>query len=69
VLAPAVVAVAAAQAIEAIKILSGHAESVSPYLTKFDLWTGSLQRMNVAEACADVDCPCCKRREFEFLYP
>jgi len=69
VLAPAVVAVAAAQAMEAIRILAGHAESISPYLTKFDLWTGSLQRMNVAEACADVDCPCCKRREFEFLYP
>ncbi|KKK91177.1 hypothetical protein LCGC14_2715590, partial [marine sediment metagenome] len=26
-------------------------------------------RIDVAEACADVDCPCCKRREFDFLHP
>ena len=69
VLAPAVVAVAALQAMEAIKILAGAVEEISPYLTKFDLWTGQLQRIDLRQACAKTDCPCCKRRDFEFLHP
>ncbi len=69
VLGPAVVSIAAMQAAEAIKILSGRREAVSPYLLKLDVWTNSLRRIRVAEACAEVDCPCCKRRDFEFLYP
>ena len=69
VLAPAVAAVAAIQAMEAIKILTGRLDCVSRHLLKLDLWTGSIQRIDVAGASADVDCPCCKRRRFPFLEP
>jgi adenylyltransferase/sulfurtransferase len=63
-LGPAVAAAASFQAAEAMKILAGRSDSVSPYLTKFDVWTNSLQRLN---ALRREDCPCCRRREFEFL--
>jgi len=69
VLAPAVAAVAAFQAMEAIKLLAGAVEDISPYLTKFDLWTGQIQRIDLSRACAKTDCPCCGRRQFEFLHP
>jgi len=67
VMAPAVAAIASVQAAEAIKILSGRAEDASPYLLKLDLWKNTLQRIDAAAAAADNNCPCCKRRQFEFL--
>ncbi len=69
VIAPAVLAVAAVQAAEAMKILAGHVERASPFLLKFDFWANTVQRIDVAAACGDADCPCCKRRHFEFLCP
>ena len=68
-LGPAVTAVASLQALEAMKLLAGAHDAISPYLTKLDLWTGQLQRIDVVASCADVDCPCCKHRDFEFLHP
>ena len=67
IIGPTVVAVAAMQSAEAMKILSGRAEDASTFLTKFDLWGNTIQRIDIAEACRDVDCPCCKLRDFEFL--
>ena len=67
VIGPAVAAIGALQAAEAIKILSGRPEDCSPYLLKLDLWTNALQRIDVAEACAAVPCRCCKGRQFEYL--
>ena len=67
VLGPAVSAIASIQALEAIKILSGHADQASPYLTKMDLWANTFQRIDARAACAAVDCPCCRRGHFEFL--
>jgi adenylyltransferase/sulfurtransferase len=67
VLGPAVAAIAALQAMEAVKILSGHLDQVSPYLTKFNLWTNEFQRIDATTAAVGVDCPCCKRRQFDFL--
>ena len=69
VIPPAVVAVAAVQAAEGMKILAGQAERASPFLLKFDFWANTVQRIDVAAACGDADCPCCKRRHFEFLCP
>jgi len=69
VLGPAVANVAAIEALEAIKLLAGKAESVSPYLLKMDLWTNQLQRIDVAAAAANLNCPCCKQRHFEYLEP
>lgn len=67
VLGAAVAAIAAIQAMEAIKVLSGRIETISPYLTKLDLWTNTIQRIDVSVAAANVACPCCKGRRFEFL--
>lgn len=69
VLGPIVAAVASFQAAEAIKILTGQLDAISPYLTKFDLWTNAMSRIDVATAAADTPCPCCKEGEFEFLEP
>jgi len=67
VLGPAVAAVAAIEAAEVLKILAGRLDAVSPFLLKLDLWTNAVQRIETAPACAAVDCPCCKRKDFEFL--
>ncbi len=67
VLGPAVAAISAFQAAEAIKILSGHSRDASPYLTKLDLWTNSLQRIDAAAAAGNVDCPCCKQGRYDYL--
>lgn len=69
VIGPAVAAVAAMQATEAIKILAGHADKVSRYLTKMDLWENTFQRIDATAAAKKIDCPCCKQRIFEYLEP
>jgi molybdopterin/thiamine biosynthesis adenylyltransferase len=67
VLGPAVAMIASIQAMEAIKILSGNSLACSPYLLKIDLWKNEIQRLDVGQSCADYDCPCCKRRQFDYL--
>lgn len=69
VMGPAVAAIASMQTLEALKILCGRVEQISPYLTKFDLWQNTLQRIDVAKAAVDVDCPCCKQGHYEYLEP
>jgi adenylyltransferase/sulfurtransferase len=64
VLGPAVAAIASIEALEAMKILAGRAGDVSPYLLKMDLWRNTLQRI---DAAANSNCPCCKKRQFDFL--
>ncbi len=68
VIGPAVAAVAALQAAEAIKLLAGRADLASPYLLKADLWAGTFQRLAWAEF-RNPDCPCCARGEMEYLEP
>jgi len=67
VLGPAVAAVSAIQAAEAIKILAGRLDDVSPYLLKIDLWKNDLQRIDAARAAKNADCPCCKGAVFDYL--
>ena len=67
VLGPAVAAIAAVQAGEAVKILAGRTEKASPYLLKMNLWENTIQRIDAVQACARTPCPCCKERHFEFL--
>ncbi len=69
VLGPAVAAVASYQASEVMKILTGRLDEISPYLLKFDVWTNTLQRIDITNAPEAEDCPCCKGNEFEFLEP
>ena len=64
VLGPAVAAVAALLAGEALKILAGQLDRINPYLTRLDLWNNTVQRI---DARPRDDCPCCRKLEFEFL--
>lgn len=64
----AVAAVASFQAMETVKILTGHLEAVSPYLLKFDLWTNEFQRLRLTDQ-RNPACPCCGQGIWEYLEP
>jgi adenylyltransferase/sulfurtransferase len=67
ILGPIVGAIAAIEAAEAIKILSGRREAVSRHLTVIDLWENQLRRIDVGRLREQVDCPACRRGEFSWL--
>ena len=67
VLGPAVAIVANFEAAEALKILTGHFDRVTPTMLSFDLWDGSMMQLKVARAYEAGACPCCKQRRFEYL--
>ncbi len=67
VLGPIVNIVASLQATEAIKILTGHFDAVNRELTYLDIWDNVHRRIKVAPLLGKVDCPCCQRRNFEWL--
>jgi len=69
VLGPAVAAVAAVQACEAMKILAGKADRISRHLVKFDLWANTIQKIDLTNAGPLADCICCGQRIFEYLQP
>lgn len=66
ILAPVSVIVAAAQVVDAMKILVGKPERLSYTLLSFDPWNNHRQRLDVAHG-RQPDCPCCGLRRFEFL--
>lgn len=66
VLGPAVSLVAAFQAIEALKLLMGRAAELTRRLLSIDAWTGRLTQLDVGKSKSDA-CPCCGRRDFEYL--
>ena len=66
VLAPIVSVVAAYQALEALKMLSGNAAAVNPQLTVFDLWNNQVRSINM-RASRRGDCPTCGERQFPWL--
>jgi adenylyltransferase/sulfurtransferase len=67
VLAPIVNIVASFQAAEAFKILAGRREQINRDLIYVDVWENTLRRIKVAPLLGKVDCPCCRRRRFEWL--
>ncbi len=67
VLAPTVNLIAALQAIEAIKLLTGQVDQINRHLVHADLWTGRFVNMKVQSTYDKGDCPCCKRRQFPYL--
>jgi molybdopterin-synthase adenylyltransferase len=67
VLGPAVAVIASFEAVEAIKILSGALGALNRELIMVDVWDWSFRRLKVAGLLGKVDCPCCQRREFEWL--
>ncbi len=67
VLGPAVAAVAAFEASEALKILSGNIDRANPNLVVFDFWSNIIEQVNVSKL--RTDCTCCVQKNFEFLEP
>ena len=66
VLGAAVQIVAALQAADAIKILLGRGDLLSPSLASIDAWSGRLSRIDISSS-RNADCPCCSRRLTPFL--
>ncbi|MCL2329935.1 MAG: ThiF family adenylyltransferase [Phycisphaerae bacterium] len=58
--------VAAHQAIEAIKILTGHREALERRLLQFDAWNNRMVHIDVSST-KSTDCPCCGQKRFDFL--
>jgi len=67
VLGPIVNVIAAIEACEAIKILSGNRPAVSRQLTVVELWDNRIRQIDVGSLRDQVDCPACKGGEFLFL--
>ena len=67
VLGSAVAIVANHQVAEALKILTGAYDRLNRRLLSFDLWANDWQWLDVDAARSRGDCPCCKRRRFDYL--
>lgn len=67
VLSPVVNIVASYQVAEAFKILTGHIEQINRDLIYVDVWENVQKKIKIAKLKDAVDCPCCKRRRFEWL--
>jgi len=67
VLSPVVNIIASYQVTEGLKILTGHREQVNRELIFIDVWENVYRRIKIAPLLGKVDCPCCRRRRFEWL--
>src|SRR5947199_3568777 len=67
VLGPIVNIIPSLQATEALKILTGRLDRVNRDLLYFDVWDNVQKRIRIAPLLGKVDCPCCRRRRFEWL--
>ncbi|MDC0935247.1 ThiF family adenylyltransferase [Pirellulales bacterium] len=67
VLGPAVTVIAAIQAVEAIKILSGNLAAVSRRMAVINLWDGSLRTMGLSKRGQSDACRACQQHDFPWL--
>jgi len=67
VLGPVVSVIANFQVAEALKILTGNLEQLSPALLNIDLWTNTVSQLNVSSARDNIECKCCRQHDFEHL--
>jgi molybdopterin-synthase adenylyltransferase len=67
VLGPAVAVIASFEAIEAIKLLAGKYDALNTHLIMVDVWDWTFRQLKVAGLVGKVDCPCCVRKNFEWL--
>jgi len=67
VLAMTVNLVAALQAVEAIKLLTGQRDQINRKLMNINAWTPRIIGLDVQAASDDNPCPCCKERVFPYL--
>jgi len=67
VLGPTVNIVASYQATEAIKILTGHVESINRDLIYLDVWENVFKKFSISKLREKSNCVCCAQRKFEWL--
>jgi molybdopterin/thiamine biosynthesis adenylyltransferase len=67
VLSPIVNIIASYQVAEAFKILTGGHAQINRELIYIDVWDNIQRRIKIAPLLGKVDCPCCRRRRFEWL--
>lgn len=67
VIGPIVHVVAALEAAEALKILTGQTARLNAALVNIDLWENQISTMNLAGLRRDGSCPACGQRRFDFL--
>ena len=67
ILGPIVNVIGSLEASEAIKVLSGHRDAVSRWLTVFELWDNRIRQVNIESLKDTVDCPTCTGREYPWL--
>lgn len=67
ILASASHTIAALEALEAIKLLSGNPQAVNRKLTVIDLWDNRLQQVSLAGLREAADCPACKQHDYVWL--
>jgi molybdopterin-synthase adenylyltransferase len=67
VLGPIVNVIASYQAAEALKLLAGKRDAINRELLYIDVWENVNRRIKIAPLLGKVDCPCCQRRQFEWL--
>jgi molybdopterin-synthase adenylyltransferase len=67
VLGPLVAVVGNLQVAEAIKALTGNWTAMRRSLLSLDLWANTIRSVEVSQAYAPGQCPCCGQRRFEYL--
>jgi adenylyltransferase/sulfurtransferase len=67
VIGPIVSVIAALQAGEALKILSGHREAVNRRMTIVDLWSNQIRTVGISRLQGDLNCKTCGERDFPWL--
>lgn len=65
VLGPLVTTVAAHQAAQAIKLLSGNVDAADRSLLSIDMWANDIRQFDVSQSRGD--CPCCSTGTFDYL--
>lgn len=67
ILAPIVNIIASLQANEAIKLLSGNRQAISPYLTVIDVWDNRVRQIKLASLRAAGQCAACDQGDYPWL--
>ena len=67
ILAPIINVIASIEANEAIKILSGNRDAISPKLTVISMWENTMRQMDLSKLREQVNCPTCQQHQFDWL--
>ena len=67
ILAPIINIIAAIQACEALKVLSGNRAAINRRLTVIDVWTNTMRQLDLSALTQQGSCACCQGRAFDWL--